>query len=203
MAEQILSKKGRDKFVHNDYIYVFDRCRSGDPSIKFWRCERKNSCKGRIHTKDGEVINEINQHGHGSSAASVEAAHVKCAIKHRATETLENTSTVINQCLTEVSQAAHGVLPRMDSLKKTVRRTRNEAQQAPCNPVNLFDLEIPDRYKIYKGCDGREEEFLIADSGPSANRILVFGRKSWVREILCGSDIWYADGTFNLAPPLF
>lgn len=65
MAQRIVSKKGREKFVHNGYIYAFDRCSSRDPSIKFWRCERKNSCKGRIHTKD-EVTNEINQHGHGS-----------------------------------------------------------------------------------------------------------------------------------------
>ena len=65
MAQRILSKSGKEKFLHNGYIYVFDRCSSRDPSIKFWRCERKNACKGRIHTKDGEVINEINQHGHG------------------------------------------------------------------------------------------------------------------------------------------
>ena len=76
-------------------------------------------------------------------------------------------------------------------------------QQAPANPTNLFDVQIPENYKIYKACDGSEEELLIADSGPSPDRILVFGRKTWVQEILGESDTWYADGTFNLAPPLF
>ena len=49
--------------------------------------------------------------------------------------------------------------------------------------------------------NGKRANFLIADSGQSDDRILIFGRESWTKYLL-DSDVWCADGTFRLAPPL-
>ena len=43
---------------------------------------------------------------------------------------------------------------------------------------------------------------LLDDSGPSENRILIFGRPTSL-EILHFSKVWYCDGTFKVAPTNF
>lgn len=42
----------------------------------------------------------------------------------------------------------------------------------------------------------------MADSGPSNERILIFGRPLGLK-LLKDSKIWYMDGTFKVAPTLF
>ena len=92
---------------------MFDKHSKKDPIIKFWQCERKNDCKARIHTKDDVVITEINEHFHGASASSVEISAIKISLKRRAQECQDKSSTVINSCTENISQAAQGELPRM------------------------------------------------------------------------------------------
>ena len=61
---------------------------------------------------------------------------------------------------------------------------------------------IPDEFKTYLPSEGIVEQFLLHDSGPGENRILIFGRYRSL-EILAESTSWYADGTFKVAPSLF
>lgn len=180
MECQILSRQGKEKFAVNGYLFVFDRT-SSCGTTKFWRCERKSECKARIHTRDGIVIKTVNEHIHDSSAAKVEAAKVVTQIKRRAESTLETTSQVLNECISAgngIPRSVQAVLPRQAALKKTIRRKRNEISAAPASPVSLEQLIIPDQYKTFKCNDGFEDTFLLADSGPTPNRILIFGRKN-------------------------
>jgi len=40
-----------------------------------------------------------------------------------------------------------------------------------------MDLEIPEDYKQYECEPGQFENFLLCDTGPGVNRILIFGRQ--------------------------
>ena len=202
MTEHILSKRNNIKFTHNGYLFVFDKHSKKNPNIKFWRCENKNECKARIHTSDNVVIKKINEHSHGASAASVEVAAIKTNVKRRAEESQDQPSAIINSCIQNISQAAQGALPSAESMRQIVKRRRNQLNLAPPNPVHVRELVITDEYKQYMTSNGECENFLIADSGQSDDRILIFGRESWTAFLL-DSDVWYADGTFKLAPPLF
>jgi len=44
--------------------------------------------------------------------------------------------------------------------------------------------------------------FLLCDSGPGPDRILIFGRQSWLHHLVT-SDMWFVNGTFSIAPSLF
>ena len=202
MANEVLTKRGNEKFVHNGYLYVFDKISKANNELKFWRCERKNRCKARLHTIAGEVVEEMHSHTHEPSAAQIEAATVKTKLRTRAKDTLESPSTVINECLTNVSQASLAVLPDVPAMRKIISRQRNCVTQAPSNPTDLRQLSLPDCYKIYVPQPGVEENFLLCDSGPGPDRILIFGRQSWLQH-LAASDIWFVDGTFSIAPNLF
>lgn len=178
MENQILSKRLRDKFESNGYLYVFDKSSKIDQSIQFWRCERKDDCRARIHVLNGNILKVIGNHSHESSAARVESCKVITQIKRRATTTVEGTAQIVNECVQTLSQAAQATLPNHDALKKVIRRKRNEIIVVPPYPLSLEQLVIPDQYKNYFNERGEEEVFLLIESGPGVERILLFGRET-------------------------
>ncbi|KAF0749645.1 Uncharacterized protein FWK35_00019513, partial [Aphis craccivora] len=87
-------------------------------------------------------------------------------------------STIILPFSTQV-QFDHFLLGELASggaIKKQIRRIRREVQEAPDAPKDLMTLLIPDEFKIYSPSEGIVEQFLLHDSGPGENRILIFGR---------------------------
>ncbi len=200
--EQIRSQRGREKFAHNGYLFVFNKISKIDSDLMFWRCEQVGRCSARLHTKLGSIVKEINIHSHNSSAMNVEAAIIATKLKLRAEETMEQPSVVINEILTNTPEATHGSLPKAHAMKKTIRRKRNQIRNAPLNPVDLNQLTFPYEYTVYKPNIRTEEVFLLSDNGAGNERILIFGRKSWIQHLVA-SDSWYCDGTFKVAPKLF
>lgn len=74
--------------------------------------------------------------------------------------------------------AAKGALPPTNNLKKVIRRVRRQnGPQMPVAPLSLMELTIPDSFKNYEVEPGRYEEFLLCDTGPGLDRILIFGRQ--------------------------
>ena len=201
MAMEVLTKCGKEKFAHNRFLYVFDKTSKTD-KLKYWHCEQKNHSEARLHTKAGEVVRELNSHSHEACAAQVEVALVKTKIKRRAEETLESLIVVVNECLTDISQSSLAGIPNMAALRKIIHRKRNLVMNAPSNPADLQQLFRPERYKIYVPQPGVQENFLLCDSGPGRDQILIFGRQSWLQHLVT-CDIWFADGTFSIAPSLF
>ena len=161
MAEEILTKRGKEKFAHNGFLYVFDKTSEADNELKFWRCEQKNRCKARLHTKAGEVMRELNNHSHEASAAQLEGALVKTKIKKKAEETLASPTVVVNECLTDISQASLAPIPNRSVLRKIIRRKRNSVMNAPINPTDLQQLFVPQ--------PGVQENVLLCDSEPGTD----------------------------------
>ncbi len=100
----------------------------------------------------------------------------------------------MNESVQNLSQAAQGQMPDMRSLKKMVRRKRNNVAGAPPVPQSLVQLQIPDAYQQYESEPGQFELFLLADTGPDVHRILLFGREANL-DTLEQSNTWYLDGT--------
>lgn len=191
MEVQIKSKQGREKFFENGFLYLFDR-NSACGAKKFWRCDRKGEgCLVRIHTQDGTIVKSINHHTHDSSAATVEVLKIKTKIKDRATSTMEAPAQIINNVLSydgkNVPRSVLAALPVQTALKKMIRRQRNEVNRAPPVPRSLEELEIPEKYKTVMGRDNEEEDFLLADSGASPIRILIFGKRDNLKVRLTAS----------------
>lgn len=121
-------------------------------------------------------------------------------IKIRAEETVEPTSRVINECITELTQASQAVLPHAAALRKIKRRKRNEISAVSADPINLQDLIIPEPYQQYVPQAGVSSFF--CDSGPGSDRIVIFGREDWL-DHLSTLSTWYIDGTFKISPKIF
>lgn len=91
-------------------------------------------------------------------------------------------------------------MPSVGSLKRSAQRVRGRNELPPPLPTTLENLIIPDddRYRTTAG----GSQFLLYDSGPGNNRIIIFATEQNLR-MLAQSRHWFADGTFKTAPPLF
>ena len=118
-------------------------------------------------------------------------------------KTQEPPSVILNESLKSVEQASLALLGNRESLRKVVRRKRLNIGKKTPNPQKLAELRFPPDYTTYQpSADSEESElFLLADNGKSSDRIVVFGRESWVP--LLDSDEWFCDGTFSITPALF
>jgi len=121
------------------------------------------------------------------------------AIKRRAVDTLEPPINIINQELRVANIAVPDQIANKDTLRKMVQRARNDNNTVPAVPRDLIE---PDKYQSYQPASGADERFLLIDTSPALNRILVFGRE---HDRTCAGEMKtvYGDGTFKTAPPLF
>ena len=123
---------------------------------------------------------------------AVNCLEVKDRMKCKARQTHDTTELEI------IIASTAAKLPKLDSMKGTIRRERQVRDIALVQPESLHDLVIPPEFMI----TAKEENFLLFDSGPELTRILIFGTQKNC-DLLTTSHIWLADGTFKTAPQLF
>jgi hypothetical protein len=83
-------------------------------------------------------------------------------------------------------------------MKRTIQRARQQNNLPLANPTSLTELELPERYT--QTINGHP--FLLYDSGPSNDRILLFSTQRNL-DLMARCNHWYADGTFKASPHLF
>jgi hypothetical protein len=86
-SNDLLSNRGRKKFVDGGNQFVYDR-RSADGNVTFWRCDQKNNgCHARLDTNSNDVVVK---RMHGANAAAVQVNIIRTAIKRRSFPVFEN-----------------------------------------------------------------------------------------------------------------
>ena len=189
------SQKERYKLIEGGFIY--DRQRIlGDTT--HWQCEKRGICKARIHTNGNVIIKRTNIHLHLPNEEEIDCITTKSGLKRKARDTHDSTHGILGDVLETVNEGTTIKLPKLDSLKRTIRRERQSIDAAPAQPESLEHLIIPPEYQVTQ----KGDNFLLFDSGPGSQRIIMFGTQENV-EMLNASQIWLADGTFKTAPPLF
>ena len=189
------SSRGGYKLAENGFLYDKQR-KVGD--IIHWQCEQRSICKARLFTKHSEIVRRSNDHIHEADENRISCYETKTRIKRKAESTQDSTHQIVGNSLLTVSEGIAAKLPKLDSLKRTIQRQCQRVLAAPAQPLNLLELEIPMEYRS----TAKGEIFLLYDSGPSPERILIFGTCQNV-DMLINSQHWLADGTFKTAPTLF
>lgn len=197
MATFLLSEKGRKKLFFNGFAYTKDY----DSTNKtHWKCELRGTCKARAHTStnavDGAEVDVRSEHTHLPDARRISVVKTTNDIKRNANETQESTVTIITAAINAVSPVVTASLPRLSCLNRMARRQRQG--NVPPQPQDLLHLEIPQEYRTT--LDGAA--FLLYDSGPGPQRILLFSTAENLA-LLERSQDWYGDGTFKVSPNLF
>lgn len=90
----------------------------------------------------------------------------------------QKSNTIHNFIIEGLTVAAKGRLPSVNNIKQIIRRVRKrDSPRVPVAPLNLWELEIPQNVIDYEVENGQMENFLLCDTGPGIDRILIFGRQ--------------------------
>ena len=201
LIEILKSNRGKEKACIDGFLYTLKR--SCHPHLH-WICEKRATCKARITTKDGVVINPPNKseiilsHTHAPEPMRVEMIKGITRMKDRAVSSEDTTRSILSSGLGLMTDSSISALPKLDSLKRRIRRQKSLAEKFD-NSASADQIIIPEKYKLsIKG-----EQFLLYDSEINdTNRLLVFGTRKMLT-ILRDSSSWYADGTFKVVPSQF
>lgn len=152
--EVLNSFKKKPLVCHGGYLYQF-HCINADNTCKFWRCEKREECNGRIWTDlNNRFLRQAREHTHGPSAARVAVKKMKGEMKERAAEVGLTTQEIVVGERELLPEAAGGdpSMPKLPSLKRAIQREREQVHMEPVLPRNLEELQIPEQYRfITKG----------------------------------------------------
>ena len=144
------------------------------------------------------IVKRTSEHLHEPDEQQIDCIALKAGVKRKARDTNDNTDHVIGHSLDTATKSTVIQLPKLDSLKRTIRCERQTIDAAPVQPESLDELVIPLEYQM----TAKGENFLLYDSGPDTQRMITFGTQGNV-EMLNASHIRLTDGTFKTAPSLF
>lgn len=195
-----ISNKGCRTALYKGYEYVKHR-EYEDGSIQ-WRCRFYQSikCKATIKTFDVQIINENDpEHNHDINPDRIKARIAIQEMKINMRNNLVSPSNVIGSVLLGLQNPVLLHLPKRQSLKRTLQRTRsaaeitNDSQTFPRVPRDM-SFDIPTQFA----------QFILFDSGANqpTDRIIILGCKELL-DGLTRSSLWIADGTFKVCPSLF
>lgn len=183
--EYIKSNKGGVKLLYEGFVYVKSKTlKSGDVSFECEMRRNHKQCKARLRVNGDSVVGRYNDHTHAPDIGRAEALKIRQSIKRRAVDTEETPQQVITQEMRIVSDSAAVKLPAIRNIRRCVRRYRQVAGNAPANPQTRADLELPEEYtRTLAG-----QPFLLFDSGPVEDRILLFSTDSLLRTLETSLD---------------
>ena len=117
-------------------------------------------------------------------------------MKRDARHTDTTTNNIITTNIGGMHEEVLAKLPRIDKIRRDVRRQRAVNRPYPEIPEDTL-FEIPHPYNV----SSTGEEFVHYDNRRD-DRLIIFGtRESF--QFLGNSENWVMDGTFSAAPPQF
>ena len=106
-----------------------------------------------------EIVKRTNEHLHSPDEQAVICQETKIGIKRKARDSQDSSHQIVGESLLTVSEDTTAKLSKLDSLKRTIQRQR------------VQQLALPPEYQQ----TAKGEQFLLYNSGPETQRILIFG----------------------------
>lgn len=195
--EFVLSPRGNNVLSYEGYTYSKDKQIS---EKTHWRCTEyhKRNCSARCTITNGILSLTPNTHNHAPDIAKIQARKVVSLIKINSRFSIDTPQNIISSNVVGLPQAVIGCLPSIATIKKSIQRVRTQIAAPLPNPSSLLNLIIPNSYQLTL----TGTPFLLFDSGPSEERILLFSTSTNL-DILFDCQDWLCDGTFKTTPLLF
>ena len=197
--EFISTNKGGGQLIRDGYIYQKNKNLANGNT--YWECQRrrnKNGCIVKLVLGPGDgFLCQTGEHNHFAHPEENAATKVRTNInKKQLRETNEITINVITANVIAQEDAVLAKLPRLDSIRRDVRRQCIVHQRHPPLPGDLL-IQIPEHYNL----SSRGNQFILYDNGRQ-DRLIIFGITESIGFIENSHD-WFMDGTFSVAPPGF
>ena len=189
------SKRGGRKVIIEGHVYHQQRPATNTRWSQWYCVRQKAGCKGRVKISADETdYVSVGDHSHYPNFGEAKAQQVLHSMKRKAHEEPHSTpSNLTQRVVGECDSETRIHLPQESSMKRSIQRQRR--QHLPPPPASMDDLEeVPLEYRVVDGGN-----WLLHDSGPGNERVLLFGSKEAVRE-MSYSSLWFCDGTLKSSP---
>ena len=203
--EFVSSAKGTQKLIHDKFMWTIKNIRKDGVSV--WRCTERNAhgCQAMLHTKvasSGEMVRvKMTEHNHECNPEQIVRVRADSAVRKSAVDALyEVPQNIIADTVAEIPLQHHANINEAQmrrSIYFARKRVRAEFEPEGGVYTNLQDLVLPEPLLQSRG-----ETILLADSGPSDHRIVVFGVRRHLPLLHEATSI-VADGTFQVVPSLW
>ena len=193
----VKSQRGKDKLHYDGFTYLFHKTLADDSIL--WRCEKRGQCRGSLTTMNEEVVRNHQDHNHAPNQLRREEIEMHNRLKRSAEESQETTQQILTAALATVDDQTVARLPRIDHMRRNIRRQRHAVQEILPQPASAQDMVIPDAYQT----TSQGERFLQYDSGRGdPQRMLIYSTNRNL-DNLQESRHWFLDGTFKTVPSVF
>jgi hypothetical protein len=192
------SKRGKQTLIFNNFEYWQKRTNAAGQTQ--WCCTKREmfKCPARLVSVGKRVVGNISpEHTHEGNVATALARQAVGFMKSKMTETVATPSAAQGSVAATLAPAVLMALPKRATLSRALRHHRQQHLHHNADggyPPIPTDLTFPVPAKF--------APFLLHDSGPGEQRILIFGDNGLL-DGLARADIWIADGTFKVVPNLF
>lgn len=141
--EYAKTEKGKKLLIRRGYEYIIDR---KDEEKIIWKCRQwyKQRCRGRLHVsrqEDGKILKSTS-HNHVPDCIKTEVSKEKTVLIERSQNVSEPTSQTAATFFSQLSQCALSEAPRIDTVRRTIRRQRQMSLKLPKLPKTLADLNL-------------------------------------------------------------
>ncbi|XP_067619862.1 uncharacterized protein [Eurosta solidaginis] len=203
--DSIISHKNKHPKIFLDgFEYTLDRSYNETDYFFCSNKKRESNCGARLIRYNNVEPGENNDnmkitgiHLHAPDAGKVECYRLAKDLKWKAAEKCSTSRDIVGQIISNANTAVRPILPSVDQMMRTVRRTR-ALNFVPKNPNNLKELVLENEF--IKIIDGKQ--FLLYDSWPNDQRLIIFSTQENFKFLASCSSI-HMDGTFSVVPPLF
>ena len=197
--------------LYSDGFYFRGACSSAGNYQ--WRCIQTTlKCKATCTTHGNSIGSTYDmvgtsstQHTHAPDTITFSKLEKRRKLKAKASASDEPPRKIIASLVNEITdREATANYPTADADRQVIHRIKNKLKPTyPPTPTTLSDIELPDfLMQTFAAIDGTGELFLLHDSGAiDKTRFFLFATQRNL-DLLSGAH-WFADGTFDIAPPLF
>ena len=99
--------------INDGYAYTFDKPSKRQEGLSFWRCVRKQECRGRVSVLHGAVDSVKCEHSHDPSPSAIDGTLFANCVKRKASETQESPSVIVNSSLKDTPSGSLQALPNV------------------------------------------------------------------------------------------
>jgi hypothetical protein len=194
------SIRGSRKLKYQEFIYCKNKTLTNGNT--YWECSERrsgNRCRSKLTIdREGEnIVVQPGQHSHAPDPGRNNAEILRSTMKREARTSEARTNTIVARNIVDIDEGAMANLPRLETMRRDVRRQRQTNQELPPVPVPFNTMfEIPDNITMTANGNFLQYDNRLED------RILIFGTPASLN-YLSHSEHWFMDGTFSTAPPQF
>lgn len=192
--EVILSSKGKEKLINENFIYNYEKTLVNQ--TQYWRCEqrRKLYCHGSVKTikvNGNYKIISCEEHNHLASPEQVLKQTFNLELKKAAKETSLPPSRIHQELYSKLTKDEAFYVNNYNAARQVIKNARKDL--VPREPQNVHEFEVPDMFS----------SFLLTDvSDIKENRVIIFCQPNHAK-LLCESETVLMDGTFSIVSKLF